>query len=404
MTTIFETNRLTGGTQKDKMENEVFVKGDLKDYSFSQILSSLNKTKKTGILILKRNNIKKSIYLTKGNIVFASSNDNNDRLGNMLFRTSKITVEYYNKSVEILEQTGRRHGTILVELGYLTPRDLFLELKNQVREIILSLFEWEDGIFRFKETIHPAEIIAFKAPIAIEKLIREGPRRIEENKRKFIHKINELYEDIDRLTYYDILEVQRDASIHDIKKAYLQMVKHYHPDKYHSVPDNTLKEKLAKVSPFLNKAYDTLSNEAKRAEYDKTRFRMAQGRTLDNDSIKPENQFRIGLDEFKKGNFQGSAELFSRAARLNPEKATYWGHLSLALSKIPRRKKEAEEAMLKAIEVDPYNVNYYMHLGIFYLNSGLRQRAIRQFETVLTLDSTNTKAHRELEKLKKNRR
>ncbi len=390
--------------QKNKIIEKAPLKESLQEINFPQILTSLNKEQKTGIIIFEGNNIKKRIYLNSGNPIFASSSDNNERLGSMLLRGGKISLAQYDKSVELLTWTGKRIGTILVELGYLTPRGLFLELKNQVREIILSFFELENGIFRFKETIPSAEIITFKAPIAIEELIREGPHRIEENKRKnaaiFIHKINELCENIDRLNYYDLLEVQRDASSHHIKKAYLQMIKHYHPDKYHSVSDNALKEKLAIVSPFLNKAYETLTDEARRAEYDKTLLRMARGKTTDNDLIKADKPFRKGLEEFKNGNFRGAAELFSWTVQLKPEKATYWGHLSLALSKIPRRKKEAEEAMLKAIEIDPYNVNYYIHLGIFYINLGMRQRAIRQFETILTLDPTHTKAHRELEKLK----
>ncbi len=388
------------------MESNVLPRGRLRYHSLSQILTSLNKNRKTGILTIEKNNTRKSIYFNNGNMIFASSSDSNDLFANMLLRAGKITAECHNKSVYLLGQTGKRIGAILVELGYLTPRELFLELKNQTREIILSLFEWEDGMFRFKETA-PAEATAFKSHIAIEELILEGIHRME-NKTKneeatFTHKVNEFYKNIEKLNYYDMLEVQRDASIHDIKKAYSQIVKYYHPDKHNSVPDNALKEKLATVSSFLNNAYDTLSKEAKRAEYDKTLLRMTRGRTLDNDLITGEQQFRTGLVEFKKGNFYGAAELFSWAVRLKPEKATYWGHLSLALSKTPRRKKEAEEAMLKAIELDSYNVNYYVHLGIIYLNSGVTQRAIRQFETALTLDPTHTRAHKELEKLKKNR-
>jgi len=60
-------------------------------------------------------------------------------------------------------------------------------------------------------------------------------------------------------TFYEILELSPNCSIEDIKKSYRQLCKIYHPDRN---PDN--EDKFLKIK----KAYETLSNEELRREYD----------------------------------------------------------------------------------------------------------------------------------------
>jgi curved DNA-binding protein CbpA len=58
---------------------------------------------------------------------------------------------------------------------------------------------------------------------------------------------------------YEVLEIKEGASKDEIKKAYKEMVKRYHPDQYGNNPLRDLaEEKLREV----NEAYDTLMNKA----------------------------------------------------------------------------------------------------------------------------------------------
>ena len=59
--------------------------------------------------------------------------------------------------------------------------------------------------------------------------------------------------------YYDVLGVDRNSSQEDIKKAYRNLSKKYHPDK-NGGDDSKFKE--------INEAYDTLGDETKRRQYD----------------------------------------------------------------------------------------------------------------------------------------
>ena len=65
------------------------------------------------------------------------------------------------------------------------------------------------------------------------------------------------------MCYYDVLEVSKDCSGAALKKAYRKLAMKYHPDRN---PDNKEAEDQFKI---VNEAYQILSNEEKRAIYDR---------------------------------------------------------------------------------------------------------------------------------------
>eukprot|EP00879_Flechtneria_rotunda_P019369 GHRR01020342.1.p2 GENE.GHRR01020342.1~~GHRR01020342.1.p2 ORF type:complete len:132 (+),score=42.80 GHRR01020342.1:931-1326(+) len=69
-----------------------------------------------------------------------------------------------------------------------------------------------------------------------------------------------------RKDYYKILGVSQQADIRDIKKAYKSLAKQYHPDKVHSQED---KEKAEAKFREIAEAHEVLSDDEKRAAYDK---------------------------------------------------------------------------------------------------------------------------------------
>ena len=64
--------------------------------------------------------------------------------------------------------------------------------------------------------------------------------------------------------YYQILEVDVNASFEVIEKAYKTLVKKYHPD----LQENSLKNDSEAKLKLINEAYEVLSNEKKRKNYD----------------------------------------------------------------------------------------------------------------------------------------
>jgi curved DNA-binding protein CbpA len=76
-----------------------------------------------------------------------------------------------------MKETGKRHGRVLVELGYVEANDLIWAVRLQVEEIILSLFQLEQGDFTFLEgPLHSQEVITLKLSAAT--LIYNGIKKI----------------------------------------------------------------------------------------------------------------------------------------------------------------------------------------------------------------------------------
>jgi len=61
--------------------------------------------------------------------------------------------------------------------------------------------------------------------------------------------------------YYSILDLTNEASSLQIKNQYRKLAKQYHPDRN----DESTEEKMAEI----NKAYEVLSDEKLKVEYDK---------------------------------------------------------------------------------------------------------------------------------------
>ncbi|OGF58418.1 MAG: hypothetical protein A2Y62_04060 [Candidatus Fischerbacteria bacterium RBG_13_37_8] len=153
-------------------------KGNLSILSLPDILEFLNTSAKTGLLALKRASEKKELYLKNGNVVFASSNLNEDRLGDLMLREGKITKEQFDKSVELMAGRSKRQGKILIEIGAIEPKDLWLWIHQQIKKIVYSVFEWSEGEFYFSEGDLPSQE-NITADVGIPELVMEGIRNIK---------------------------------------------------------------------------------------------------------------------------------------------------------------------------------------------------------------------------------
>src|SRR4029453_927191 len=135
----------------------------------------------TGILSLISGGARKALYVKDGRVVFASSNLPNDRLGEILIREGKITVEEYDTSIKAISK-GKRQGKVLVEMGALRPKDLWEGVQFQVKEIVYSVFQWDDGQFHFEESSLP-EKERITVDLDILDLMLVGIRRVDASGR-----------------------------------------------------------------------------------------------------------------------------------------------------------------------------------------------------------------------------
>ncbi|MBI3931932.1 MAG: DUF4388 domain-containing protein [Acidobacteria bacterium] len=153
------------------------LKGQLSQLPLPEILQHLRLAQATGILTLVSGGARKALYIKDGRVVFASSNLPNDRLGEILLREGKITVEEYEDSIKAISK-GKRQGKVLVEMGALSPKDLWEGVQFQVKEIVYSTFQWDEGQFHFEESTLP-EKERITVDLDLLDLILVGIRRVD---------------------------------------------------------------------------------------------------------------------------------------------------------------------------------------------------------------------------------
>jgi len=125
------------------------IEGSITGAVFPKLLHDLYSLKATGLLHLTLNERKKVIYFMEGYPIFVRSNLIRECLGKLLVNKGFIDERECEESLKMVKETGRLQGTVLIEMGYLTPQQLHDVLKLQATEKLLEIFAWTDGSYRF---------------------------------------------------------------------------------------------------------------------------------------------------------------------------------------------------------------------------------------------------------------
>ena len=194
--------------------------------------------------------------------------------------------------------------------------------------------------------------------------------------------------------YYSILGVDRLACETEIKQAYHKLAMQHHPDKN---PSEAKAGLANSVFQNINEAYHTLIDKTRRAHYNKALAEKAAG--VQGQSVQ-DNQadmaYRHGIEAYKGNQFKRAVEYFRAAAKLNPKKAIYHDRLGIAIIKAGGPLEEAKMHCTKAIQMEIYNAEHYLSLGIIYQLGGMAEKAKEQFKEALKWDPNNGQAKQRL--------
>ena len=154
------------------------LKGEIGPLTLPALLQSLCGGKRSGTLTLKDGTITKTLYFDSGRVVFAASTDPEDRLGQLYLKRGMITLSVLKNAVAVSVAEQKRMGTILVRHKAIRPQDLIWGVSEQVRLMVLSVFEWTRGSYQFDMGPLPTnEVITLKVPTS--DLVMSGVKSIE---------------------------------------------------------------------------------------------------------------------------------------------------------------------------------------------------------------------------------
>src|SRR5689334_20489202 len=128
--------------------------------------------------------------------------------------------------------------------------------------------------------------------------------------------------------FYDVLGVKPNASSAEIRKAYALLARERHPDRF---SDPVEKKKAEEFFKDLTAAFNTLSNDKSRREYDDS---LVKPQAAPPQQIAM-NAYARGLDMYEKKKYHEALELFRTAADLFPEDARFQAALGKTLAHNP---------------------------------------------------------------------
>ena len=81
------------------------LSADVRAFSLADVLHLLHASAKSGFLFFEHRDHAKSIYIHRGEVVFAASNQQVDRLGEVLLRVGVITPEQFREAKQAYSPT-----------------------------------------------------------------------------------------------------------------------------------------------------------------------------------------------------------------------------------------------------------------------------------------------------------
>lgn len=159
-------------------DRDLVLSADVRAFPIADLLHMIHASAKSGFLSFENAEHAKSVYLHRGEVVFATSNQSVDRLGETLLRAGILTPEQFGEARRGF-RPPTRYGKMLVERGLLTPRQVWNGVKLQVEEIVRSLFSYSAGtVLFFEGEVRPDNVVRLSLPT--RRLVAEGLRRRDE--------------------------------------------------------------------------------------------------------------------------------------------------------------------------------------------------------------------------------
>ena len=159
------------------------LKGNLRDFSTTQLLNLINLARKTGTLRIDADHEKARLCFKEGQLIYATLNGSGDGLAKVLERAGKIS-EKQSKMLQAkaAEKTDKELGLMLINANYVTQSDIVQSVRSYILSNVYPLFTWREGTFRFESNVLPVDD-RITVPVSLENVIMEGSRRLKEWER-----------------------------------------------------------------------------------------------------------------------------------------------------------------------------------------------------------------------------
>jgi hypothetical protein len=156
------------------------LKGNLRDFSVTQLLNLVNVAQKTGTLVVERSQEQVFVSFREGKLSFARNGADAAGLTMILYHAKKLSAAQVRA---INERSGgmsdKELGLLLINSNYISQQEILSSLQAYYLSMVNRLFTWSEGLFHFdNDLLPPKDKITVR--ISLENLIIEGTRKMRE--------------------------------------------------------------------------------------------------------------------------------------------------------------------------------------------------------------------------------
>ncbi len=176
------------------------LKGNLRNFSTTQLLNLINLAQKSGALTIyegiptgemdalgepkySAGKDRASVFFRAGKLVHAAMGEQDGNLASVLHKSGKLNDRQATVIRERAANTGDKAlALLLIQANYVTQADIVTSVRQHTLDIVYDLLTWDNGPFLFDDTKTPPED-RITVPIELENVIIEGSRRMKELER-----------------------------------------------------------------------------------------------------------------------------------------------------------------------------------------------------------------------------
>ena len=217
--------------------------------------------------------------------------------------------------------------------------------------------------------------------------------------------------------HYQVLDIDPEATMSELKSAYYDIARKHHPDRYRT-GERSLLLRVETAFARITQAYDTLRDAGHRATYDSklesqrraAKLAQAAPKAPSPDSAseqeptkhaeqayvdptqEAETHFKEGYAALELGQRNIALGKLGAAAKVVPTEARYRAYYGRALALHESTRRLAEVELQTAVKLQPQNAEYRIMLAELYRDLGFTVRAKGEAERAVAVDSNNRKA------------
>jgi hypothetical protein len=156
------------------------LKGNLRDFTVTQLLNLINLARKTGTLTIEGPQEVAWVSFNGGKLIYAQLGNEDGTLSGVLTKTGKISARQAQLiKTHAGDKSDKELGLLLINAGYLTQQDILSGIRQYILDIVYQLFTWIDGFFRFDANVLPPQE-AITIRLDLENIIMQGSRHLQE--------------------------------------------------------------------------------------------------------------------------------------------------------------------------------------------------------------------------------